>query len=151
MKQKQDFITNSSSCSFVAWGISMNAEALKETCGKRLFELKQRKDDLEKAKKATESGAFMVIKSDLKEDPKELEEFLEDVDFVWEIESLIPGLDVQTMPYEDEIMIGESPFAQKPNQTLTEFKQDISDKLTDLGIETKPDELLQIEECWMDG
>ena len=91
------------------------------------------------------------------EDPEKLkeeyEEFLEDEDFTYLVESVFDevGLDVRSMPYEDQLMIGKCPFAMKDNQTLSEYKQEICDKFKECGIVIAPDKLEQIEECWMDN
>ena len=104
MKKKIDFITNSSSCSFVAWGISIGVETLKEKYGKKIFEIYKQNQDKTKHNKAMKSGAFMIVPSkDSKEKlEKEYKEFLED-DFSYSIEECIDDLEVQHMPYEDEI------------------------------------------------
>ncbi len=155
MKKKLDFITNSSSTSFIAWGITMSGEELKKECGKELFKIHKQKQEKEKHGNALKQGAFMVIPSD--EDKNKLaieyDEFLEDDEFIWTCESIFEdvGLDVRQMPYEDEVMIGKCPFSIKPDQTLNEFKQEICDKFKQAGVDMKPDKLGQIEECWMDN
>jgi len=152
MKRKLDFITNSSSCSFVAWGISIDTDTLKEKYGQNIFKIYKKKEDEKKHKKALNQGAFMTVPS---EDSKEkleaeCESFLND-DFVWSVEECLDGLEIQNMPYEDEVMIGKSPFDIKEDQSLKEFKQEICDKFKLIGMDIKPDELGQIEECWMDN
>ena len=155
MKKKLDFITNSSSASFIAWGITMDVETLKKKFGKKLFEIYKKKQSEEKHDKALKQGAFMVVPSN--EDKEKLaveyDEFLEDGDFVYTCESIFEDvdLDVRSMPYEEDVMIGESPFSIGPDQTLNEFKQVICDKFKKCGIDMKPKDLYQIEECWMDN
>ena len=152
MKKKLDFITNSSSASFVAWGISIDVDELKEKYGRKLFEIyKQKQSEKNKIKhdKAMNQGAFMTVPSKEDEEPK-YEDFLED-DFTWSVEECLDGLDTRQMPYEDEMMIGKSPFSIKEDQSLKEFKQEISEKFKTAGMDIKPDQLYQIEECWMDN
>ena len=153
MKKKLDFVTNSSSCSFVAWGISIDIDKLKEKYGRNIFEIYKRKQDETKHKKVMKQGAFMTVPSeDSKEKiEEEYNEFIDNDDFSWEIESCLGGLEVQHMPYEDEIMIGKSPFSIKEEQSLKEFKQEICDQFKTIGMDIKPNELGQIEECWMDN
>jgi len=151
MKKKSDFVTNSSSCSFVAWGIGIDTEELKEKYGRNIFDIYKRKQDKTKHKKAMKQGAFMVVPSDEAKEKLEIEydEFLND-DFVWEVEKCLDGLEIQNMPYEDQVMIGKSPFSIKEDQSLKEFKQEICEKFKLIGMDIKPDELGQIEECWTD-
>jgi len=155
MKRKLDFITNSSSCSFVVWGITTDVDVLKKKCGKQLFKLfkeKEAKKEAEKAIRVKKSGALFSApnKPSKEELTKEYEEFINDDDFAWTVESHLDGLEVQHMPYEDDLMIGKSPFSIKEDQTMKEFKQEICDKFKSMGMDLEPNELHQIEECWMD-
>jgi hypothetical protein len=154
MKKKMDFVTNSSSTSFIAWGITMDLETLKEKYGKGLFKLYQARQDKKKHEKAMKQGAMFTVPSSVAPEKEEEDylKFLED-DFTWSIEGVIEdsGLNCRSMPYEDELMIGRCPFSIKPDQTLTEFKQDICNSFKQCGIDMTPDQLGQIEECWMDN
>ncbi len=152
MKRKLDFITNSSSCSFVAWGVSIDTDTLKEKYGQNIFKIYKQKEDKKKHKKAMRQGAFMTVPSkDSKEKlEKEYEEFIND-DFVWLVEGCLDGLELQNILDEDVVMIGKSPFSIKEDQTLKEFKQEICDKFKLIGMNINPDELSRIEECWMDN
>jgi hypothetical protein len=150
-----DFVTNSSSTSFIAWGITIANDELKEKYAKGLFEIYKQLQAKKKHGKAMKQGAFMVVPSNDSQEKldEEFEEFIQDEDFAWTLEGVFDevGLDVRGMPYEDELMIGKCPFSIKPDQTLKEFKQEISDKFQKLGINVKPEDLGQIEECWMDN
>ena len=153
MKQKTDFITNSSSSSFVAWGIVTTMETLKSQCGPRIFALMKKKESEAKDASARKNGAFMVIatKPDEALLKAEFKTFMESPTDYYEISELLDGIDISQMPYDDEIMIGRSPFSQKDDQTLLQFKQEICDKINALSLNIKPEDLRQIEEAWMDN
>ncbi len=146
MKEKLDFVTNSSSCSFVAWGITSDVEEFKEKYGKKLFELHRKKQD----EKAQKNGAMMPVIQSTEDIQKEYEEFLSD-DFTWSVEKVLNGFEVAQIYYDDAIMIGKSPFSIGENQTNEEYKQEICDGLNKIGMDIKPSELDAIEESWMDG
>lgn len=157
MKKKMDFITNSSSTSFIAWGVNMEIDDLKKSYGRKLFRLIKIEENKNKHKKALSQGSFITIPTKIEEDStkaeSEYQEFLDDPDIVWSIENLFEnaGLMVRQMPYEDSIMIGKCPFSMKPDETLNEYKQDICDRFKKCGMNITPENLYSIEECWMDN
>lgn len=122
MKVKCDFVTNSSSTSFVVWGIckDWNDEFLKKI--------------LEKSDKKIPFDEFV-----------ELERY-ELAGIISEIAYKEYKLEAGTHEDGDCTMIGISPFKMKENQTLAEFKKSICDSLSDfLGEKISPRSLQQIE------
>jgi hypothetical protein len=150
MKMKSDFVTNSSSCSFVAWGITMYMSDIKEKYGARIFSILKEQEQKAKDAKAKERGAFMIVATapDVDKLKEEYKEFMEGDTRYDEIEDAFVGLELESLPDEDDVMIGVSPFSMKDDQTLAQFKQEICDKFKYVGIEIKPEELGAIEESW---
>jgi len=133
MKIKMGFVTNSSSTSFIAWGMQYETFELKELFGELLYE------------KEKESGECEY---------NTLEEFLDNCDIEDDIYYLCKkvGLDCRSWYDADMTYIGISPFDMKNNQTLDEYKIDIAEKFNKLGItDIDKDSLIQIEECWYNG
>ncbi len=133
MKIKGDFVTNSSSCSFVAWGVKMDEEQFKKQCGEKLF-----------ATKHVILGPDIVNKT--------REEFFED-DFLWnamQITQEFFNIDISSQDYDDELYIGQSPEHMKDDETALEFKTSISNNLKKMGIDIEPSKLQWIEEAWHD-
>lgn len=134
MKIKMGFVTNSSSTSFIAWGMQYETSELKELFGELLYE------------KAKESGECEY---------NTLEKFLDNYnDIEYEVQNLCEkvGLDCRSWYDADMTYIGISPFNMKSNQTLDEYKIGIIEKFNKLGItDIDKDSLIQIEECWYNG
>jgi hypothetical protein len=123
MKVKCDFVTNSSSTSFVVWGIykDWDDEFLKK----------------------------IWLNSD--KNNMSFEEFIELKQ--WELARIISGvaynkykLEAGTHEDGNSTMIGRSPFKMNGSQTLDEFKEDICNALYNfLGKQISPRSLQQIE------
>ena len=135
MKIKMDFVTNSSSTSFVAWGITIESSELKEKYGEKIFK-----------------RHHLILEPELYN--RDLNEFING-DFDYEVLDMIEkdtGLHARWMYDYDEMMIGMSPFKMKDDETLEAFKQRIVEAFHTAGLDDiKVEELGEIEECWMDN
>ncbi len=141
MEIKNNFVTNSSSVSFIVWGINYDIPKLLKikNVANKIYEMylnNQKKYKL----KALSKEEF--IKND---DDGNIEEYIEEY-----ISNC--GLDSTFGPDYDNyfIDIGKSPFDMKLDETLLDFKKDIQKRLLKLGIDIPAEEIQQITECWED-
>lgn len=132
MKRKLDFVTNSSSVSYVGWGVYLSKEDIEnDKFLKKCFE------NYKSRSYANQSTTFEEFKSD----PEEATYYISNND---------NGiLNFSSEPYGDNYFILGQPNSMKDEQTLKEFKDQIIKELSELGI--KVDKLEYIEECWRDG
>jgi predicted RNA-binding protein len=121
MKLKTDFVTNSSSSSFVVIGDYINPKSIPEKILKLLQEEKN------------------ITLEDMMADQCE---------FVY---SIVKGTSLDYSfgyEYDGEVMIGIKYTDMKEDETLREFKGRVKKQIMDVfGIETNPD---HIELCWED-
>ena len=131
MKRKLDFVTNSSSVSYVGWGVYISEEDIKtDIFLKKCFENYKTKSY------ANQSMTFEEFKSD-------------PIEATYYISNDTQGiLKFSSGPDCDYFILGQ-PNSMKDEQTLKEFKEQIIRELSELGI--KVDKLEYIEECWRDG
>lgn len=133
MKRKLDFITNSSTMSFIVWGIQSDDPF--EDYGQQIYE--QYKNYLEK----NNYGVNFTNIDELREVNDESEIANEVTHFS---EMLSASYDMDNY----ELTIGACPTLMKDEETLLDFKTRICEELEKIGIKKSPSDIKFHERCW---
>ena len=135
MKRKADFITNSSSTSFVCWGLN-----------KELYNLK-------KDEKLMERIYDFYTKNSKDKEILSFEDFIDpdNYEFMECVAELTSLKDYSTGQEGEYFMIGTHPEKMKEDQTLKQFKDEIISSLNKIGFELTEKDIEFISESWYDG
>ncbi len=136
MKIKTDFVTNSSSVSFIVWGVSYDMGIIIELIGDKVYN-------------------YFINESEKNKEIISKEEFFKNSDMFRDyLMSFIEQANLENSfeQYDyDYINIGRSPFKMKPCQTLINFKEEIQKDFENLGLKVTIDQIQSIIDCWYDG
>lgn len=137
MRIKEDFVTNSSTTSFIVWGVSNDLHELKKN--KKIM-------DMIYDKYVSEENGEILPREEYFAELHEEDEW----SFRDQLERIFSkyGLESIVAPYDSIIFIGMDPFSIGDNETGLEFKMRVKNALDELDISGEPG---RIEEAWMDG
>lgn len=155
MKERRGFVSNSSSTSFLVYGVEFeNCEPDKKfdfdtfkqkTISKIKSELS--KGDIAEYKKKHYSRLLEEF-----DQITSFDDFSDSFDEILEIVESISGLEFNSGPDSDVFYLGRSPITMKDYEIVGEWKAKIRRELEEFGLTFSDNEKLNWHsECWMDG
>lgn len=122
MKLKQDFITNSSTTCFVAWGLSYNCYDFTKENTEKMKVLYEKKYNEPMPEEFSSTAVELLLEN--------------------------TGLEYSIFYDGDWVGIGMPFTRMKDEETFREFKERVKEELQKIGITDTP---VYIEEAWRDG
>jgi hypothetical protein len=161
VKIKSDFITNSSSSSFIAWGVSLDKIVLSDEMKLKIFDvaLKDAQDGVNRNIGKSDPYYANTVKEMLAlQTDDERIEYVEEMDFEEKMQFLFPAeervpFSWETSEYCEGFGIAPSDMIKSyPEVTFGETKNFVAAKINDtFGTRLKESDITFFEESWYNG
>lgn len=161
MKFKSDFITNSSSSSFIAWGVSLDKINFPDEIALQIFKshLKDEKESLARCDERWRTGYQETISEmeSLETDKARIEYVDKKMDFEDKITLAMKGterpFEWENTDYCEGIGISPSTLTSKyPDVRVGEIKKFVAEKFQEiLKVDVKESDIKFFEESWYNG